>query len=108
LRSIRPHSAIPYLQVDVGVGDDSGRLEPIGQGVRPLLDLPVGEVRSAGLDPQVRVLGDPDATGGVEVGGTRRGVLARPLVSAETRSRRGGGLTVGARSGFLRSRSTSG
>ncbi len=42
--SICPHSGVAYLHVDVGVGDNSGRLEAIGQGVRPLLDLPVGEV----------------------------------------------------------------
>jgi hypothetical protein len=42
--SIRPHSGVPYLHVDVGVGDDSGRLQTIGQGVRPLLDLLIGEV----------------------------------------------------------------
>ena len=40
----------------------------------PLLDLLIGEVKSAGLDPQVRVLGDPDATGGVEVRGSLGGL----------------------------------
>ena len=43
-------SGVLYLHVDLQVRDGSGRIEAVGQGVRPLLDLSIGEVGPASLD----------------------------------------------------------
>jgi hypothetical protein len=43
-------SGAPDLHIDLRVGDNPGRVEAVGQGMRPLLDLLIGEVGSASLD----------------------------------------------------------